>query len=149
MGPSVPTRRRVRAMRIGSPEHKHTHGDGEGGHPNLTRASFQMRRWHLGRFARVGEMMAGAGMSRSGSGPAAAGAGESGAQALERAESAFRRGDYRTVRILCARLAQVSDPEVRERTEALRLQVSVDPVHVGVLLGCLALWVALVYVYVL
>jgi hypothetical protein len=94
-------------------------------------------------------MKAGAGMSENGSRPAAAGAGESEAQVLARAEAAFGRGDYRAVRVLSARLAQASDPEQRQRAEALRRQVSIDPVHVAVLLGCLALWMALVYVYVL
>jgi hypothetical protein len=94
-------------------------------------------------------MMAEAGMSESGSGPAAAGAGENEAQVLGRAEAAFGQGDYRAVRALCARLAGASDPELRQRAEALRRQVSIDAVHVAVLLGCLALWVALVYVYVL
>lgn len=69
--------------------------------------------------------------------------------ALERAEAAFEAGDYREVRRLCARIGDSSDADVRTGALDLKRRVSVDPAQVTVLLGCLAFFAVIVYLYVL
>ncbi len=67
---------------------------------------------------------------------------------LEQANAAFAAGDYRSVRRLCASLAALRQREVAEEARALYARVTIDPVSMAVLVGCLLLliWVSFKYV---
>jgi hypothetical protein len=68
---------------------------------------------------------------------------------LREAERAFEAGDYRRVRVLCDELIAKAPKDVAEAARALRRRTEVDPVQVGVLAGCLVLFLVIAYIYVL
>jgi hypothetical protein len=67
---------------------------------------------------------------------------------LRQAHGAFEVGDYRRVRQLCDEL-QGGPEQVARAAAELRKRTEVDPVQLGVLAGCLAIFLIIVYVYVL
>jgi len=56
---------------------------------------------------------------------------------LQAAEKAFAAGDYRTLEAKLEALRAVQSESVVTRVQALRRAVSVDPVHLALLLACL------------
>lgn len=64
------------------------------------------------------------------------------------AQRAFEVGDYRRVRAITDTLRTPPTDEIARAAADLRKRVSVDPAQLVVLLGCLALFLALVYIYV-
>jgi Tfp pilus assembly protein FimV len=82
-------------------------------------------------------------------GTSSGGEARAGTDLLARAQAAFERGDHRAVRQLCRRLEQASDPAVRTGAADLRRRLTVDPAQIVVLVSCLALFLVIVYVYVL
>jgi len=77
------------------------------------------------------------------------GAGTPDGDKLRDAHRAFEVGDYAQVRRTTRSLADASDPDVTKAASELRARTEVDPIQIGVLLGCLVLLVFLTYVYVL
>lgn len=77
------------------------------------------------------------------------GAGTPEGERLAEAHAAFEVGDYRRVRALCDALAEAPQEEVARAARELRRRTEVDPVQVGVILACLALFVILAYMYVI
>jgi hypothetical protein len=67
---------------------------------------------------------------------------------LREARAAFEAGDYRRVRELAASLDD-APPEVADAAAELRRRTEVDPVQLLILAACLAIFGAIVYVYVL
>lgn len=68
---------------------------------------------------------------------------------LAEADAAFEVGDYRRVRELCRDLTGADDPTVRQRADDLMRRTGIDPVQVAVVLGCLAFFVAVIYLFIL
>lgn len=71
------------------------------------------------------------------------------AQTLVRAEQAFERGDFATARNIAAPLFTSQEDGVATRARELDARLRPDRIQLGVLLGCLVLFAAIVYVYVL
>jgi hypothetical protein len=69
--------------------------------------------------------------------------------ALREADEAFTRGDYVRVRELTEKLVGASDDEVARHARDLLTRTQIDPVQVGVVVACLALFAYIVYTYVL
>jgi len=69
---------------------------------------------------------------------------------LREAETAFERGDYVRVREIATPLVEsAKDDEVARHARDLRRRTLVDPVQIGVIVACLALFAYIVYTYVL
>lgn len=77
------------------------------------------------------------------------GAGTPEGERLAEAFAAFEVGDYRRVREVCDALVEAPQEDVARAARELRARTEVDPVQIGVLLACLALFVILAYMYVL
>jgi hypothetical protein len=81
--------------------------------------------------------------------PPLPGAGTPEGDALQEADAAFTRGDYVRVRELTEKLIGAPDDSVARYARDLLSRTEVDPVQVGVVLACLALFAYIVYTYVL
>ncbi len=77
------------------------------------------------------------------------GAGTPEGESLAKALAAFERGDYVEVRQLTEKLVEAPDAEVAGFARDLLTRTQIDPVQVGVVLACLALFAYIVYTYVL
>jgi hypothetical protein len=77
------------------------------------------------------------------------GAGTPAGEELVRANAAFEAGNYQLVREICAKLGEAPDDEVARAARELRARTAIDPVQIGVLVACLALFSVIVYIYVL
>jgi len=77
------------------------------------------------------------------------GAGTPEGESLAKALAAFERGDYVEVRQLTEKLVEAPDAEVAGFARDLLSRTQIDPVQVGVVLACLALFAYIVYTYVL
>lgn len=77
------------------------------------------------------------------------GAGTPEGERLAEAHAAFEVGDYRRLRALCDALAEAPQEDVARAARDLRRRTEVDPMQVGVILACLALFLILAYMYVI
>jgi hypothetical protein len=77
------------------------------------------------------------------------GAGTPEGDSLREALAAFERGDYVGVREIAESLVEAKDDEVANYARDLVNRTRVDPVQIGVVLACLALFAYIVYTYVL
>lgn len=68
---------------------------------------------------------------------------------LKEALSLYRKGDFRTMRNLLLPLLKSKDPAVSDAARELLQRISVDPVVVVFLVGCLIAWMIVVGLYVL
>ena len=67
---------------------------------------------------------------------------------LAEAERAFDVGDYLRVRQITDTLREAHTDDISRAARDLRRRVAIDPAQIVVLLGCLAVFLVLVYMYV-
>ncbi len=79
--------------------------------------------------------------------PALPGAGTPEGAALERALALYRIGDYRMMREVLTPLTQAKDPAIADAARGLLRRIAVDPIQLGVLVGCLLAILAIAYHY--